>query len=57
MTPFCDRRIANLHKNQLGRAVQVNPIKPKLKAPGTKRLELNCDVPLSTSASKFNLRR
>jgi hypothetical protein len=26
-----------------GRAVQVDPIKPTLKAPGTKRLKLKCD--------------
>ena len=31
----------------LGRAVQVDPIKPTLKAPGTKRLKLKCDEPLS----------
>ena len=30
---------------------------PKLKPPGAKRLKLNCDVLLSTSAFKFNLRR
>ena len=40
-----------------GRAVQVDPIKPKLKAPGTKRFKLKCDTLLSTSAFKFNLRR
>jgi hypothetical protein len=40
-----------------GRAVQVDPIKSKLKPPGTKRLKLNCDIVLSTSAFKFNLRR
>jgi 4-hydroxy-3-methylbut-2-enyl diphosphate reductase IspH len=32
-------------------------VKPKLKPPGTKRLKLNCDILLSTSAFKFNLRR
>jgi hypothetical protein len=37
--------------------VQVDPMKPKLKPPGTKRLKLNCDIPLSTSAFKLNLRR
>jgi len=37
--------------------VQVDPIKPKVKPPGTKRLKLKCDVLLSTSAFKFNLRR
>ena len=40
-----------------GRAVQVDPMKPTLKPPGTKRLILRCDIPLSTSALKFNLRR
>jgi len=37
--------------------VQVNPIKPKFKPPGNKRLKLKCDTLLSTSAFKFNLRR
>ena len=32
-------------------------MKPKLKPPGTKRLKLKCDILLSTSAFKFNLRR
>jgi hypothetical protein len=41
----------------LGRAVQVDPTKPKLKPPGTKRLKLKCDILPSTSAFKFNLRR
>jgi hypothetical protein len=37
--------------------VHVDPIRPKLKPPGTQRLKLNCDVLLSTSAFEFNLRR
>jgi len=37
--------------------VQVEPIKPKLKPPGTKRLRLKCDILLSTFALKFKLRR
>jgi hypothetical protein len=41
----------------LGRAVQVAPIKPTLKAPGTKRLKLKCDEPLSNFVFNFNLRR
>jgi hypothetical protein len=41
----------------LGRAVQVDPIKPTLKAPGTKRLKLKCHKLLSSFAFKFNLRR
>jgi len=32
-------------------------MKPKLKPPGAKRLKLKCDVLLSTSAFKCNLRR
>ena len=37
--------------------MQVDPIKSKLKTPGTKRLKPNCDILLSTSAFKFNMRR
>jgi len=37
--------------------VQVVPIKPTLKAPGTKRLNLKYDELLSIFAFKFNLRR
>jgi hypothetical protein len=40
-----------------GRAVQVDPIKPTLKALGTKRLKVKCDKLLSTLAFKFSLRR
>ena len=37
--------------------VQVDPMKPKLKPPGTERLKLKCDDPLSIFAFNFNLRR
>ena len=37
--------------------MQIDPIKPKFKPPGTSRWKLECDVPPSTSAFKFNLRR
>ena len=37
--------------------MQVDPIKPELKPPGTERLKLNYDVLLLTSAFKINLRR
>ena len=37
--------------------MQVDPIKPTVKAPGTKRLKLICDDPLSNFAFKYNLRR
>jgi len=37
--------------------VQVDPIKPALEVPGTKRLKPIYDVPLSNFAFKFNLRR
>jgi hypothetical protein len=40
-----------------GRAVQVDPVKPKLEPHGTKRLNLICDVLLSNFAFKFNLRQ
>ena len=38
-------------------AVQVDPIKPTLKAPGPKRLTLKRNHPLSSFAFKLNLRR
>jgi len=37
--------------------VQVDPAKPKLKPPGTKRLKLKIDILLVTSAFIFSLRR
>ena len=37
--------------------MQVDPIKPTLKAPGIKHLKLNSDEPLSKFAFEFNLRR
>jgi hypothetical protein len=37
--------------------VQVDPFKPALKAPGTKRLKLIHDGPLSNFAFKLKLRR
>ena len=37
--------------------VQVDPIKPTLKAPGTQRLKLKHDEPPSNFGFKFNLRR
>ena len=36
--------------------MQADPIKPSLKLPGTKRLKLKCDAPLSKFAFNFNLR-
>jgi hypothetical protein len=42
---------------ECSRAVQVDPIKPTLKAPGSKRLKLRYDEPLSKFAFNFNLRR
>jgi hypothetical protein len=38
-------------------AVQVDPIKPMFKPPGTKLLKLKYDEPLSSFAFNFNLRR
>jgi len=40
-----------------GKAVQVDPIKPTLKAPGSMLLKLRYDGPLSEFAFNFNLRR
>ena len=37
--------------------MQVDPIIPRLKAPGIKRLKLQYDETLSIFAFKFNLRR
>jgi len=37
--------------------VQLDPIKPTLKAPGMRPLKLTYDKPLSNFAFKFNLRR
>ena len=37
--------------------MQVDPIIPKLKPPGTIVLKLNCDILLSAFAFKFDLRR
>ena len=37
--------------------MQVDPIEPKVKPPGSERLKLKCDVLLSNAAFKFNLRR
>ena len=37
--------------------MQVDPIKPKIKPPGTKPLKLDFNEPLSNFAFEFNLRR
>ena len=37
--------------------MKVDPIKPTLKSPGTKRLKLNCDDLLLSLGFNFNLRR
>jgi hypothetical protein len=42
---------------QLGRTVQVDPMKPTLKAPVSMLLKLRYDGPVSSFAFKFNLRR
>ena len=36
--------------------MQLDPIKPKLKPPGTRRLTLKCDILLSNYTFKSNLR-
>jgi len=40
-----------------GKVVQVDPINPMSKPPGSKHLKLKCDELLSSFAFKFNLRR
>jgi len=45
---------ANATVEGLGRAVQVEPMQPMLKAPGTKRLKLKNKKLLSNFASKLN---
>jgi len=52
-----DRLGAECRGAQLGRAVQVDPIKLTLKASGIKRLKLKHVKLLSRFAYKFNLRR
>ena len=47
----------NFHFTIHGRAVQVDPIRPVLKAPGTVRSKLKYGNPLSSFAFKSNLRR
>ena len=37
--------------------MQLDPMTPMLKPPGTKHLKLECKIRLSTFAFKFNLRR
>jgi hypothetical protein len=49
--------VRELAAHAKGKAVQVEPMKSKLKPPGTKRLKLKCDTLLSSFAFKFNLRR
>jgi hypothetical protein len=48
--------MAGLHAAH-GEAVQADPNKPTLKAPGTRRLKLEFDELLSSFGFKFNLRR
>ena len=51
------RRLAKTQRARPGRAVQADPIKPTLKAPGTMRLKLKCGNLASIFAFNFNLRR
>ena len=55
--PEWQRRCRDEVLATLGRAVQVDPIKPTLTAPGTKRLKMEFDDLLSSLGFKFNLRR
>jgi hypothetical protein len=49
-----ERRCLNTSPSE---AVQVDPIKPTLKAPEIKRLKLKSEIVLSNSAFKMILRR
>ena len=62
--PLGPQRVLRPHHQDAGRvqhhhgwAVQVEPMKPKLKPPGTKRLKLEYAGLLSNFGFKFNLRR
>ena len=50
-------RAARRAAASLGRAMQVDPIKPTSKPPGTKSLKVKYDKLLSNFAFNFNLRR
>ena len=50
------RPLLRLAGHRHGRAVRVDPIKPTLKAPGTKRLNLEYDEVLSNVAFDINMR-
>jgi len=52
-----DSEGATRRRGRRGRAVQVDPIKPTLTAPGTMRLKLKCGQLLSCFYFSFNLRR
>jgi hypothetical protein len=49
-------RVGAHHNPDLGRAVQVDPVNPVLKAPGSMLLKLRYDGPLSDFGFRFNLR-
>jgi len=52
-----ESRARRVRTASVGRCKLNDPMKPKVKPPETKRLKLKCDILLSTSAFKFNLRR
>ena len=51
------RGFATFLRRGPGRAVQVDPMNPMLKPPGTNLLKVNYDKLLSSLAFNFNLRR
>ena len=57
VAPYVDTCPAGDVRAPPGRPVQVDPMQPMLKAPGTKHLKLMCDILLSSFALKYNLRR
>jgi hypothetical protein len=52
-----ENRMMRWANANLGRAAQVDPIKPAMKAPVFKRFKPKCEELLSNFAFKFNLRR
>jgi hypothetical protein len=54
---FRSGETAVMYTGAHGEAVQVDPMKPMFKAPGSMLLKLIYDEPLSSFTFKFNLRR
>ena len=57
LVPRVGARRALLRRHRRGRAVQIDPIRPTLKPPRSKRLKLEDNKLLSKFAFNFTLRR